>query len=119
MGETYFLVAHLGKGAVGGGSDYDYLDLWINPSYDGSALATAHAEDIGNLISFSSFDLRSANLETGANGDVILLDELRLALTWDEALNYTYVPEPATMFLLAGGLLALARRRTSLKSRRR
>ncbi|HUT35973.1 MAG TPA: PEP-CTERM sorting domain-containing protein [Planctomycetota bacterium] len=112
-GDTYFLVAHLGKGAdPTDPNDYDFLDLWISPGYGDSGSPLAHVIDaMGSFTSFSLFDIRTANFETSGSIDRILVDELRLAPTWDEAMNYVYIPEPATMFLLAGGLLALARRR--------
>jgi len=44
------------------------------------------------------------------NDNAIVVDEIRVATTWAEV---TPVPEPATMALLAAGLLGVARKRRS------
>ena len=112
---TYFIVARLAKGYDGTyADDYDRLEIWVNPAYGDSA--SPHEVLTGTtasgMTSFSLINFRTANLETGAGGDIIQLDELRLGTTWDEVVPLgAIIPEPCSLLLVGGGLLALARRR--------
>ena len=108
---TYHIVGLLSRTAPG---NYTSFSLWLNPTVDSTA---ADAIMLGNtgLSQISYVGFRSVNLDSG---DVLLIDDLQLSTTWNEALRITTsttndVPEPGTAALIGLGLLGfgLSKRR--------
>jgi hypothetical protein len=100
LDKTYHIVALLSKTT----GNYNQLDLWLNPLV--TELSTPDLRTTGNsgLASFDKIGFRSANLDTG---DSVLIDNLRLSTTWNEAMN---IPEPATLALLGIGFAGIGLR---------
>lgn len=97
-GQTVTLMAHLWKS---GGGNYDHFDVWLNPL--ASDLASPDASFTGNtgLSQISMLGFRTTSLDSG---DLVLIDNLRLASTWADALP---VPEPAPFLMTSAGLFVL------------
>jgi hypothetical protein len=94
---THHIVGLLSKS----GGNYNKFEVWLDPLLSDLSLADAMFTGDAGISQISSIGFRTANLD---NGDVVLLDNLRLSTTWNEALS---VPEPATLVLLGMGLLGM------------
>lgn len=97
--ETWLVVGHLYRTGAG---NYTNFDLWVNPT--GADLLTPDASFTGNagVAAIDRIGVRLANLDSG---DRLLIDNLRLSTTFEEA---TAVPEPGVLGLLGLGLSAMA-----------
>lgn len=104
--DTYLVVGHLYRNTAG---NYTNFDLWLNPTVDDFLSPDASFTGNAGISAIDRVGIRLANLDSG---DRILIDNLRLTTTFDEA---TAVPEPGVLGLLGLGLagLAFARRRNT------
>lgn len=110
---TFFIIGHLIKGGSG---NYESYELWVNPDYENDTIPDIIATGNAGFSSFSTLGIRSVNLDAG---ELVLLDEIRLGTAWADVFPRNLaIPEPASMLLLAGGLMCLARRRAPRRSRR-
>lgn len=104
-GATYFLVGKISKVSS---SNYNQIDLYINPSSNiepGTTSATSSAS--GGFSSIPVFSLRTFNLDVG---DAYRFDELRVGTTFADVVP-TSVPEPSAVTLLCGGVAMFLNRR--------
>jgi hypothetical protein len=111
-GDTYFILGRLHKTTPGAGNDYDRFDIWVNPTAGTAGAPDLTATGVGSISGFDTIGIRTANIDAG---DTFWVDELRYATDFTTAT----VPEPSTGLLLASGLIALGRRRSSARSRHR
>jgi hypothetical protein len=104
--DTYLVVGHLYRNAAG---NYTNFDLWLNPTVDDFLSPDASFTGNAGISAIDRVGIRLANLDSG---DRILIDNLRLSTTFQEA---TAIPEPGVLGLLGLGLagLAFARRRNT------
>jgi hypothetical protein len=125
-GETVFLV---GKFEIGSGNHDDVASLYLNPDPTGAepALASAVSDGattatfdylyngttgaplaVADANKIRSFFLRANSLEPSS----MRIDEIRIGASWDEVTGKIFIPEPATLSLLAVAVAAsLAHRR--------
>ncbi len=108
-GTTYFLVGKISKTGVGHATDYDQMDLFINPTTltePGTTDATKVADS--GITTLSYFSMRANSIDS-SNG-VVQFDELRIGTTYADV-----IPEPASGAVFLGGLAMLfaGRRRTA------
>lgn len=102
QGETYMLVGKFWKSSASGGdatgTNYDRLDLWINPTSNDEGLNSIAATAIRNSGSsaVSYFTIRTADLNAG---DDMRFDSLVLGTTFADVVP---VPEPGTLAMLLG-----------------
>ncbi|MEX2214680.1 MAG: PEP-CTERM sorting domain-containing protein, partial [Phycisphaeraceae bacterium] len=104
-GVDFLLVAKFSKD---GSSNYNRVDLFINPTSLAEPLV-ANATSISGVTginTLSLFSIRNFNPEAG---DTVLFDNLRFATTFRDAI--ALVPEPSTLALGLAGLLSLGARR--------
>ncbi len=105
---THHIVALLSKDA--NSSTFNRLNVWLNPVFGDLAtpdLTTTRTVNTG-LASFDKIGFRSANLDNATNNkDELLIDNLRLSTTWNEAMS---IPEPATLILLGIGFAGIGLR---------
>ncbi|HVT29389.1 MAG TPA: PEP-CTERM sorting domain-containing protein [Lacipirellulaceae bacterium] len=113
QGDTVFVVVGY---EMNPGTNDDRAFLWLNPdpSTYGAAIAPAPnvtsngsdtvANDHGPV---ASFYLRNNSVEP----DHTLVDDLRVATTWQEATSLTVVPEPSAAALVSLALLGFVSRR--------
>lgn len=94
---THHIVGLLSKS----GGNYNKFEVWLDPLLSDLSSPDAGFSGDAGISQISYIGFRTANLDTG---DVVLLDNLRLSTTWNEALS---VPEPATLALLGMGLLGM------------
>lgn len=107
---TYFLVLRVSGDGEASATNYDRVELWVNPSSTTLGASTVSVDLDMGINSLSYFGLRAANL---ANSDVFGFDELRIGTTTLDVV----VPEPAPASILAVGVLSLSlyrRRRAGL-----
>ena len=101
---TYFLIGKASK--VNGGTNYNQVDLYLNPDTltEGTPLATATYGGTNGVSSVSNLIVRTARLETG---DQYFLDNVTIGSTYADV-----VPEPGTLGLagVAAGAFLLRRR---------
>ena len=104
-GSTYFLVGRLSTDGPAVNSNYDRMELFLNPSTLSQPEASATVNLDMGLSSLTRFGIRTVNLDTN---DEYRFDELRIGTAWEDVVP---VPEPAALGVLAlGGLLALGGR---------
>lgn len=107
QGTDFLLV---GKFWKDGSINYNRADLFINPvdfTEPGTADASATFGGTG-INTLSLFSVRNFQPESG---DTVLIDELRIATTFEDALGGLPIPEPGVALLGALGSLLLLRRR--------
>jgi len=107
QGQDFLIVAKFWKD---GSSSYNRTDLFLNPvdfTEPGTADATAVWGGTG-IDTLSLFSVRNFQPESG---DTVIIDELRIATTFEDALGGLPVPEPSAALLGAFGSLILLRRR--------
>lgn len=97
-GQTVLVVGKLSKVSS---TTYNQFDLWFNPVAGDAATPDASFSGNSGLSALTILGLRSANLDTG---DTILIDDLRLATTWNDV---SPVPEPSSLALSALGMFVL------------
>ena len=106
-----FIALGLDSAAAGGtgGTNYDRVDLFVNPtSLDEPGTASATAAFDSGLSTVDDLLIRTVGLD---GGDFYVIDNLRIATTFSEAI---VVPEPsaaAALALAAAGRLTARRRR--------
>ena len=98
-GRTYFLVLRVSDN--GGDSDYDRVELWVDPGAVPGAPTATHNRDSG-ISSLSDFIWRAAFLEPG---DTYRIDSIRIGTSYEDVIRV--IPEPATVLLAAMGLAGL------------
>ena len=102
---TYLLVGKVSKVSS---SNYNHIDLFINPSTTTETGALASQTVSASISSVSYFTVRVSNIEST---DQYQFDELRIGTTWADVVP---VPEPSAWPALAGALglaAAILRRR--------
>lgn len=92
------------------------LDVWLNPTdlNDSSNPDFSGGDSPGYVGGNPSYGLDTVtfNFGSGGAGETIEFDELRVATTFQEAVPFTLIPEPASAVLIGlGGVLMLSRRR--------
>ncbi|MEX2607661.1 MAG: PEP-CTERM sorting domain-containing protein [Kiritimatiellia bacterium] len=97
-GTTYFLV---GKLSSQGGTAYDQLEMWINPSSSTEGAADLSVSSNTGETDMVNWGMRSVNVNN--SGDKVF-DEFRVGTTY----NAVTIPEPGTFALMAGALVVLA-----------
>jgi len=107
LGSTVQIVGKLWKTTPG--ENFDRYSLWVNPDFDDSGSPDITATGVGSLAQFHTVGIRTAFL---GSGDLLYVDELRLATSWGDVV----VPEPATIIIwsvlgLAGAGLGRWRRK--------
>lgn len=101
---TYLLVLKASKGS--GSTNYNQLDLFVNPTSDiEPTAATASRTADGGIATITSLNYRTARF---TNGDVLSVDNVTIGTMFADVVP---VPEPATTSLVAGTALLLLRRR--------
>jgi hypothetical protein len=124
-GQTVYLV---GKWVIGPGNHDDVASLYLNPDPTDTEPALADAVSDGSTTStfdylysattgdpltaadantIRSFLLRSNQLQPSN----MYIDELRIGASWEEVTGQTFVPEPATIGMLAVVVASLLARR--------
>lgn len=97
---TYQLVFRMSK--VGGSSNYNEVELWVNPVNESSTSVVGSAG--GSLGSFGVVGIRTTNLGSSE----LLIDDLRIGTTFADVTSV--VPEPTSLALLGmAGLAGLGR----------
>ncbi len=94
IGTWYQIVAKFTRS----GNGYDSVQLWVNPSNEGSS-STTKTLTSSVVINPNVLKFRGANLDSG---DAVVFDRLRVGTEFSDVAP---VPEPAT--ILAGALLLL------------
>lgn len=103
-GQTYFILGRLYKTTPGAANNYDRFDIWVDPTSGASGTPDLTASGPGNISSFGTIGVRTANIDLL---DSFWIDELRYASTYGSAT----APEPSTALLVGCGLVILAARR--------
>jgi hypothetical protein len=113
--DTIFVVGSYDITTLSGTTD-DSTRMWINPSSLTFGAASAPAQTLTastGADAITSGSLQSFLLYARANNlspDQLVVDDLRIGTSWADV-TPTTVPEPATLGLVAAGLLALGFRR--------
>ena len=97
-GSTYHIVGRLSRSTQG---YYSRFDLWLDPLLGDFGTPDASFAAPNGLAKIDYVGFRTANLDAG---DLVLVDDLQLSTTWNEALR---VPSPATIGLFGLGLVGL------------
>ncbi|CDH46021.1 PEP-CTERM sorting domain-containing protein [Candidatus Contendibacter odensensis] len=101
---TYHIVGRLSRTVPGLDNSYTKFDVWLDPSVgQASAPDASSTSTTGNpgFKSISYVGFRTANFDAG---DRVLVDQLRIADSWNSVMG---IPEPAGLALMGLGLVAL------------
>jgi hypothetical protein len=96
IGDSVQIVGHLYKDSS---TTYNRFGLWVDPAY-GDTTPDVLASVNTSLTSVDRLGFRTANLDSGANADSMLIDDLTVATQLADVAT----PEPATLAIWGLGL---------------